>query len=492
MRTFALPLTTWDICLDNLPILVYNHFMTETDWYGLYSGGWKDLIVPEAFSHPAKYSRKIIRKIYEHAFEEGWVSKGDWILDPFGGVGLGCLDSLQLGLNYCGIELEENFYNLGLKNIEYWANFLGVRGNVKWIHGDSRKVFVEKDGKLVVSSPPYSNLGLGFAKNGLLEDGENPYVRPYMSGGSEYGDAGGQLGNMPSTEDGRKLALGSPPYSHDNVAKNGPGIDLKKQFESYRASGGGMGYEAFVEQQKRHSHDYGDSDGQLGKMSSTEGGRKLALSSPPYADIPQSGGTKGLRKHGTGLTGDKSSFTEYGESEGQLGRMDASEDGRRLALSSPPYSNSMTDGGHLVWRNQGKIGAHKDSQGKDEIYGSSDGQLGNVGGNDFWVASRQIVDNVYNWLDSSAHAIWIVKAYVKNWEIVDFPEQWKEVCEAAGFRTVHQHRAWLIEPKGMQMNVFTGESEEQKIERKGFFKTLWEQKGLPKVDFEDVICMAKD
>jgi len=48
------------------------------------------------------------------------------------------------------------------------------------------------------------------------------------------------------------------------------------------------------------------------------------------------------------------------------------------AVTSPPYGDSMTRGGHLVWRDQGKFQAHKQSEGLDEIYGNSDGQIGNL------------------------------------------------------------------------------------------------------------------
>lgn len=46
-----------------------------TDWYKCYSGGWTNEIVPEAFSHPAKFARGLIRRIYEHAIEQGWLTE---------------------------------------------------------------------------------------------------------------------------------------------------------------------------------------------------------------------------------------------------------------------------------------------------------------------------------------------------------------------------------------------------------------------------------
>lgn len=42
-------------------------------WQGCYEEGWKGEIVPAAFAHPAKFSRSLIRRIYGHAFAEGWL-----------------------------------------------------------------------------------------------------------------------------------------------------------------------------------------------------------------------------------------------------------------------------------------------------------------------------------------------------------------------------------------------------------------------------------
>ena len=90
------------------------------EWHGCYEGGWTGEIVPEAFSHPAKFSRALIQRIYQHMLEMGWISEGDKIVDPFGGVGLGGLDAMVQGLHWTGCELEPRFVELGNKNIELW------------------------------------------------------------------------------------------------------------------------------------------------------------------------------------------------------------------------------------------------------------------------------------------------------------------------------------------------------------------------------------
>src|SRR5258706_11905406 len=52
------------------------------EWSGCYPSNWKGMIVEEAFAHPAKYSNKLIRKIYDHIAKEGWVEPGDCVVDP--------------------------------------------------------------------------------------------------------------------------------------------------------------------------------------------------------------------------------------------------------------------------------------------------------------------------------------------------------------------------------------------------------------------------
>lgn len=48
-------------------------------WESCYDGSWQGNIVPEAFSHPAKFSRGLIVRIYDHAKEMGWVKPGEWV-----------------------------------------------------------------------------------------------------------------------------------------------------------------------------------------------------------------------------------------------------------------------------------------------------------------------------------------------------------------------------------------------------------------------------
>jgi len=100
--------------------------MIERDWYKCYGKGWGDLLVPDAFGHPAKFSRLLIRRIYTHCLRQGYLQPGDVVLDPFGGVGLGALHAMMNGLEWVGVELEERFVGWGRENIEMWNRRFGT------------------------------------------------------------------------------------------------------------------------------------------------------------------------------------------------------------------------------------------------------------------------------------------------------------------------------------------------------------------------------
>jgi hypothetical protein len=105
---------------------------------------------------------------------------------------------------------------------------------------------------------------------------------------------------------------------------------------------------------------------------------------------------------------------------------------------------------------------------------------------DFWGAASQIVGQVYQVLVPGGHAVWVVKSFVKNKERVDFPGQWRQLCEVAGFVTLHEHHALLVHSTE---HDFDGK--EKRRESKSFFRRLAENKGSPRIDYEVVYCMEK-
>lgn len=117
---------------------MYNNCTIKPDnWQDCYSSGWGKLLVPAAYSHPAKMAKSLVFKIVEHALEEGWVQPGQWILDPFGGVGTTALPALINGLNYIGVELEYHFHHLG----QGWGCPGFDRATWRRYHGRAQRVY---------------------------------------------------------------------------------------------------------------------------------------------------------------------------------------------------------------------------------------------------------------------------------------------------------------------------------------------------------------
>lgn len=583
------------------------------DWHGCYGEAWGnartvkqqceqtvslDLIVdetttcldsdihPDAISHPAKFSRALIRKIYQHCAEEGWSEPGSVVCDPFGGAALGALGAMRLGCTWIGCELEPRFVELGRKNIELWNAKYGTLqnwGSAVLLQGDSRKfarLITEAD--VSISSPPYMeprghpSLGHpethGYAGGSITNfatTGQNPgdeyYGKtpgqianmpegnldvaisspPYAGnqkhdtthidrdernlgegfkgrgrgsfrGSENYGNDPAQLGNMP--EGSLDACISSPPFAGTVLHDGGP---VKKShtgelFSDYGNSPGQLAHmvissppflansggtnvtakegpladAALLKRQAagNASAGYGDSEGQLSAM--PHGDVDCVISSPPYGGKDETGGGPGAHEYGGKAQFRRSGYSDTPENISNLphGDIDA-------CVSSPPFGKAQ-DGGPVAWdKIEGDHGRKYSGSSRRrpfsaEEQGSSDGQLAQTEGEDFWSASRLIVEQVYSVLRPGAHACWVVKGFVRNREYVDFPGQWRRLCEAVGFRTLHEHHALLVEERGTQVNT-DGEAETKIVQWKSFFRRLAEKNGAPPVDFEVVYCMEK-
>jgi len=93
----------------------------------------------------------------------------------------------------------------------------------------------------------------------------------------------------------------------------------------------------------------------------------------------------------------------------------------------------------------------------------------------FWSAARAILLQCHAVLAPGGVAIWVLKAFVRDKAIVDFPGQWRSLCESCGFETVEVIRAWLVEDRGAQF-ALDGELVDKKIKRASFFRRLHEKK----------------
>lgn len=482
--------------------------MIITEWENCYPSNWKGTIVPEAMAHPAKYSSKLIRRIYEHLQEQDWVKEGDRVLDPFGGVGLGSFDAMRLGLQWFGVELEEKFYNLGNQNIELWNSRysqLPHWGSARLLAGDSRRLLEIVSGcvqvslssppyadgsqhaggddlhpermqggayygvgiSASVSSPPYEGTDVNYRKNSLAEDGKK-YKRPYMTGQEDhYGATKGQLGGMKA--EGFDAAISSPPFlqSEGGTPEPKPGGAIDERLYARHAAG------------NKSSHAYGESDGQLSDMK--DGGFEAAVSSPPFTGTVLHDGGPALQQGGE-------LHSDYGQTDGQLANLPA--DHFDASVSSPPYdqSNQNYKEGWKRFHDH-HTPLHANDIQREAEYGTTEGQLSTS--DDFWLAARAIVEQVYLALAPGGHAVWVTKRYVKGGKIVEFSQQWVQLCEAVGFKVVCWHHAMLVHKKGAQ-HTLDGGLIEKTTESKSFFRRLSEKRGSPRIDWEDVICMVKE
>lgn len=408
-----------------------------SDWHRLYREGWKALIVPDAFTHPAKYARALIRHIYQHAISEGWARAGSRVIDPFGGVGLGALDAMRLGLHWTGLELEPRFVDLGNANLALWNNRYGAHfarwGRARLLCGDSRNLAaIVGAADLLVSSPPYADSDQDYAAGWrhFHSNGREPLWKNDRQREAHYGQTPGQLAAMP---EGRfEIVVSSPPFGTGDTRDR-------------RSVPGGEVADAM---QRAYTQD--NQGVQPGNLAGLHMGEfELAVGSPPFGEV----------------SGDRVDPT-----------------GRRELARSLGITNSE----HITPIQSEAAGqrAHASD------YGATPGQLGRPDGDDFWTAARVIVEQTYTVLAPGGHACWVVKDFVRNKQRVPFADQWRQLCEAVGFRTLHLHRAWVVEHRGAQYGL-DGELVTSTVERKSFFRRLAEKKGSPRIDWETVLCMEK-
>jgi hypothetical protein len=222
------------------------------DWRGCYDGGWQGLITPESFSHPAKYSRALINRIYQHCIEQGWLKPGDVCLDVFGGVALGALDAQRLGLTWIGIELEEKFVKLGNQNIALWNRRFGHVpgwGSARLLCGDSRKL-----GEVVAGAGIATGAGGLNTKPGKdgQQSGRNPKSASQQTD-QHYGTTAGNLSRLPPGDPA--AVISSPPHSVGLGKEHTYADHSKREKDSHR---GIMREKGIVDPY------YGNTDGQLG------------------------------------------------------------------------------------------------------------------------------------------------------------------------------------------------------------------------------------
>jgi len=90
-------------------------------------------------------ARGLLCRILDFMLQQGWLKRGDTVLDPFSGVGTTAIEAASRGIRAVGVELEERFHLLGLANMELhrrtWATFGDPHPVL--LRGDSRRLPAE-------------------------------------------------------------------------------------------------------------------------------------------------------------------------------------------------------------------------------------------------------------------------------------------------------------------------------------------------------------
>jgi len=369
--------------------------MITTDWYGCYKTGWGKNLTPAAFSHPAKISYLLAQKIYEHAFEQGWLEPGSQILDPFGGIAGTAFHALQRGLHWTGIELEPKFVDLGQGYAcpgfgkAFWKRYhlRGQRLNYKLFH------LCQDCEKKLISPPETRRLPWAFPHHfeGNLSLWNTRYAAHFPGWGSARLLRGDSRKLAQILHGHAQAAVSSPPYINSlDSEKNG--IEWEKVKKDYP---GRVIHAERVAMQERHhnARKYGEAEGQLGRMPNM--GFDLAVSSPPFQKQNEGGGLSKLMRgeetnyrDSTGRQREneksKPGYMGQGITEGQLANLPPGD--FALAVSSPPYSSSDQVHSRPSARDaeifKGRtVGTHGSAE-----YGQSDGQLANLPEGDFTLA----------------------------------------------------------------------------------------------------------
>lgn len=348
-------------------------------WQHCYDDSWKGFITNDAFAHPAKMARGLVRRIFDELFAMEALRKGEVVLDPFGGVGTTGIEAASRGVQAYLVELEERFVRFvngygcpGLSKRE-WIRWFGRFGRNQKIcpacQGGANNWY-EKDSGIVPEKSAHRY-------KGNFELHEETWAllgkpRPIMLQGDSRKLRHVLLGKL------AECVVSSPPYAKTQVAKSSNGVDLEKQYATYRASGGGASFPAFCTIQKKHSGDYGDSDGQLSQM--PEGRIDTVVSSPPY-NLPMSQDHNGKRGGLRGTTpSEQGAFVKYGNTDGQLEGMPMGD--IAAVVSSPPYSANTVHGKSGInlekFKEPNRVGvnSHAVGQSQMENYGKAGGQLG--------------------------------------------------------------------------------------------------------------------
>jgi DNA modification methylase len=321
----------------------------------------------------------------------------------------------------------------------------------------------------VVSSPPFQDQ---FPAHDSQENYSGfQHVGSVRNRDTGYKYAGNSPGQLSLCASGSVDAVvSSPPFGDNDTRPTALGTG-----KPTRADGDGAG-------RNKGDYVYGETDGQLGTL--PMGQAEAVVSSPPFLGAHGGATDRGSLRPPNDTTDRVRSG--YGDSIGQLSSMP--EGVANAVVTSPPFVDARQNTTASV--KGGTPTAHD-----PEAMGQSDGNLhsmreGNEAGETFWQAAKTIVQECFALLRPGGLAAWVVKSFVRDGKIVDFPGDWRKLCEAVGFETLEEIHASFVK-RDEHPGLF-GEPVVKSKKRASFFRRLHEAKHPElAIDFEVVWIMRK-
>jgi 16S rRNA G966 N2-methylase RsmD len=471
--------------------------MEPTIWHGCYNDNWKGFITDASHAHPAKFSKALIERIYDHLSARGYITKGDVVGDPFGGVGTGALVAAYRGMRHVSVELEPKFVKLAQENFERHESRLRAGGFTPptILQGDSRR-FHLLTLEAIVTSPPYadsinsSKSGIDWTKAKRPErwlHGENRHaVQASADHKMKYGQTEGQIGALKSGD--ISAVISSPPYA--GIAAGAGGLNTKPPRNPGDQGGRSPSAASQSGNWSKELLRYGDEPGQVARLD--EGSVDAVVSSPPFLATeggckPKMGGTideKMMQRHNA------TASERYGDHPDQVGNLKAGSAMDAIA-TSPPYLG----GGHHpdqtgAWNKNGRgQGGAEDQAG----YGKTEGQIGQADKETYWQAMCQIYQSCFLALRTGGVLVLVLKDFVKDKKRMRLCDDTATLLKHCGFVELERIHAMLTS-ETREGGLFGGDIVTKK-ERKSFFRRLHEAK-VPEVDerridWEEVLIFQK-
>lgn len=170
--------------------------LTPSQWALLSKNVWNDLSSPRnkyQLEHGAVFPVKLAERLIQMYSHEG-----DWVLDPFLGIGTTLIAAQNLKRNGIGIELNPRFAEIAIRWLKSTSGLFSQELTLNVINDDCRNLrqYVRENSiQVTVTSPPYANFIRKSVedrqtthKTSVITFENNSTVKPYSDDVRDFGN----------------------------------------------------------------------------------------------------------------------------------------------------------------------------------------------------------------------------------------------------------------------------------------------------------------